>query len=207
MQVPLELSFHQITNTPDVESLIRTKANKLEKFCDHINSCRVAVEKPNEFVSSGSGYRVRIDLTVPPGHELVVREEPGDGGANDSLHMVINRAFDAAERQLKKLNDQQHGKVKAPSADIQNAFVVRMFKDQDYGFLKTPEEREIYFHRNSVPGKDWDFLTVGTQVRFEETMGEMGPQATTVKIIDKPGVRSANGAAEGETDELEVQAG
>jgi hypothetical protein len=26
-------------------------------------------------------------------------------------------------------------------------------------------------------------------VRFEETMGEMGPQATTVQIIDKPGHR------------------
>lgn len=51
----------------------------------------------------------------------------------------------------------------------------------DYGFSETADGRQIYFHRNSV--LDWDFnrLTVGSEVRFTEEIGEKGPQASTVE--------------------------
>lgn len=188
MQVPLELHIDDSLKSSRTESLVRRRVDKLERFCDHIQSCRVAVERPSKHVSSGSGFRVRIEMRVPPQHELVAREEPGDGEVTDTLEQVIHRAFSAAERQLKELVDRQQGEVK--THEVQNAFVVRLFKEDDYGFLKTPQEREIYFHKNSVAGDDFERLEVGTQVRFEEAMGEMGPQATTVQIIDKPGTRS-----------------
>lgn len=188
MQIPLELSFRDVEKTPDVEKLIRSKVDRLERFCDHITSSRVAVEKPNATASAGNPYRVRIDITVPPGHELVVDKEPRDHAPNDSLRTVINSAFDAAERQLKALNDRQHGEVKT-HADVEaRAFVVKKFDDEGYGFIKTPDGREVYFHKNSVVEKAFGRVTVGTQVRFEETMGEMGPQATSVHILSKPGV-------------------
>jgi len=53
-----------------------------------------------------------------------------------------------------------------------------------YGFLTTPEGRELYFHRNAVLGRDFDKLEVGTEIRYDEEMGEAGPQATSVKVID-----------------------
>lgn len=60
----------------------------------------------------------------------------------------------------------------------------------DYGFLRTLDTgREIYFHRNSVSDRDFERLEVGTGVQFAEEEGEMGPQATTVQIVDKPGAR------------------
>lgn len=188
MQVPLELHIDDRLKSPQTESLIHRRVEKLERYCDHLQSCRVAVEKPNESVSSGSGFRVRLDMTVPPKHELAVREEPGDGESTDSLERVVNRAFSTAERRLKELVERQQGETK--THEVNNAFVVRMFDEDDYGFLKTPQEREIYFHKNSVADDDFDRLEVGTQVRFEEAMGDMGPQATTVQIIDKPGTRS-----------------
>jgi cold shock CspA family protein len=77
-----------------------------------------------------------------------------------------------------------------------HAFVVRKFDGEGYGFLKTPDGREIYFHQNAVVGTDYERLEVGTQVRFEETMGDMGPQATTVRIVDKPGHRAGESGAE-----------
>lgn len=187
MQIPLELSFRDVQKTPDVEEMIRTKVDKLERYCDRITGSRVAVERPHKNVSSGNPFRVRIDLTVPPGHELVVTKEPLDNAPNDSLVTVVNSAFDAAERQLKELVDRQRGEVKTHVEPV--AFVVRKFDDEGYGFLKTPDGREIYFHENSVAQDDFERLAVGTQVRFEETMGEMGPQATTVQILDKPGER------------------
>lgn len=107
MQVPLELSFRDIPNHDQWEAVVRQHTDKLERFHDHLTACRVAVERPNEGVSQGSGFRVRVDLTVPPNHEIVATQEPGDGEVNDELGLVLNRAFSAAERQLRNLKDRQ----------------------------------------------------------------------------------------------------
>jgi cold shock CspA family protein len=53
--------------------------------------------------------------------------------------------------------------------------------------LKTPEGREIYMHRHSVLGDDWERLAIGTEVRFAESQGAMGPQTSSVQIVNKPG--------------------
>jgi len=58
-----------------------------------------------------------------------------------------------------------------------------LFPKQDYGFLETPDGREIYFHRNSVLHPGFDRLEIGTEVRFVEELGQEGPQASTVAIV------------------------
>ncbi len=65
--------------------------------------------------------------------------------------------------------------------------VVRLFREEGYGFLRALDGREIYFHRNAVLNDDFDRLVVGAGVRFDEGLGEEGPQASTVQIVDKPG--------------------
>ena len=194
MQIPLELSFRGFEPGPEIEPMIRRKAEKLDKFHKSINSCRVAVEKPHEHATSGNPYRVRIDLTVPPGHELVVDKTPGDHDLHEDLTTVIIDAFHAAERQVRELAERQQETFEVPHEE--RAVVVRIFEDQGYGFIRTPEGREVYFHYNSVAHGDFDRLAVGTEVRFEETMGEMGPQATTVQIVNKPGERATDGGEE-----------
>lgn len=203
MEVPLQLQFHDTPKLPWVEDLVRRRAEKLERFCDRIIACRVTVDEPHKNVS-GNPYRVQIDLTIPPGHELVIKRLPGDNDPNQDLRSVLTDAFDAAERQVKDLVERQRRDVK--THDEPRAFVVRKFTDEGYGFLKTPDGREIYFHQNSVVHDDYERLEVGTQVRFEETMGEMGPQATTVQIIDKPGHRPTDGESS-ESDAASPPAG
>ena len=44
---------------------------------------------------------------------------------------------------------------------------------------------EVYFHRNSVLGDEFDRLEVGNEVTFSEEAGEKGPQASTVRRIRK----------------------
>ena len=63
MYVPLEISVKDIEKSTYLEDLIRKKAEKLERICDHISSCRVSIEKPHEHMESGNPYRVRIDLS------------------------------------------------------------------------------------------------------------------------------------------------
>jgi len=74
MQLPIEISYRGVEKTDEIDTLIRTKAERLDRFCDHISRCDVAVERPNHAQQSGNPFRVRVDLTVPPGHELVVEK-------------------------------------------------------------------------------------------------------------------------------------
>jgi ribosome-associated translation inhibitor RaiA len=114
MLVPLQLSFRDVppARQAEIEERVRQRAAKLERFFQPINSCRVAIERPHQFERSGNPYRVRIDITVPPGHELVVRKEPGDSNLHTDLATVVNAAFEAAERRLGELVARMRGEVK-----------------------------------------------------------------------------------------------
>jgi len=54
-----------------------------------------------------------------------------------------------------------------------------------YGFIASSDGREIYFHRNSVADGGFDVLHKGQEVRFSETEGDKGPQATFVRPAGK----------------------
>jgi len=188
MQVPLEISFKGIVNTVEIENLIRSKVTKLERVCSYITSCRVAVEKRQEHQRVGNPYRVRIDMTVPPGHELVVRREPTEGDMHDPLEVVLKRAFDAAVRRLQKLVNLQQGDVKTHPEQQAMAIVHRLFPEEGYGFLRTIDtQEEIYFHRNSVLHNHFEHLKIGMGVRYTAEVGEKGLQATTVQVSDTLG--------------------
>ena len=117
MQLPLEISYRGVKKTGWTENLIREKAAKLDQVCDHLTSCRVAVEKTQQHQRFGSPYRVRIDMKVPPSHELVVRREPSEGDIHHELPQVIREAFDVARRQLRELAERQRGEVKSHPAN------------------------------------------------------------------------------------------
>ena len=186
MEVPLELSFDGIEKTTPVEQLIHEQVAKLEKYFDHIISCRVTVERPQ---AAGNPYGIRIIVRVPPEHELVVRQEAAEGAVHEDLDTLIRDAFKRMQRQIKKHAAQLRGEVKSHPDQVASALVVRIFHDQDYGFLKTINDEEVYFHRNSVLNDDFDRLEIGTGVRFQPEQGDEGLQASTVQIVDKPGAR------------------
>lgn len=193
-RVALNISYRDVDKTDALDALIRNKVKKLERVCDHLISCHVAVEHPQKRLSSGSGYRVRVDMRVPPGHEVVVTRGPGEGMVNEPIDKVVRLTFQSAWRHLQALNERQKGGVKLHPEEQENeALVARLFRDKDYGFLKTLDGRDVYFHRNSVLNDDFDRLAMGTGVRCVIAQGEDGPQASTVEIIDKPGERYGKG--------------
>lgn len=193
MKVALEITYRDVEKSAAIESLIHEKVAKLERLCDYISSCQIAVEKINDRPKSGSPYRVRIDLTVPPSHELVADSHPSTEVQYVELDTVVRDAFSKIERQLKELTSKQRESEKSKlntSPQDTTALVTKLFPEQDYGFLKALDGEDIYFHRNSVIHGDFDRLEVGTGVRFEAIDGDQGLQATTVQIVDKPGVRA-----------------
>ncbi|MBE9180091.1 HPF/RaiA family ribosome-associated protein [Oculatella sp. LEGE 06141] len=193
MKVPPEITYRGVDKTAAIDALVNEKIAKLERVCDHISSCHIAIEKIHDRPKGGSPYRVRLDITVPPGHELAAESNPSPGDRNQypELDVVVRDAFDKAWRQLRDLSKQQQeydkGQVNDGGHDT-TALVTKLFPEQDYGFIKTLEGEDVYFHRNSVLHDDFDRLNVGTGVRFEAVADEEGMlHASTVQIVNKSG--------------------
>jgi len=175
MKVPLLISTRNIDLTDGIEDLIREKAEKLDTFHDGIISCRVMVEIPHRSQRKGTLYTVRLDMTIPGG-EVVVKREP-----HNDLHGAITNAFDVAERRLKEYAEKQRGLVKFHEEKPVGR-IIRLFADEGYGFLATPEGREVYFHENALLNAKFKDLDVGTVVSFTEEVGEKGAQASSVAV-------------------------
>ena len=180
MQLPLQFSVRNMELGEPGRALVRRHAEKLETFYDRIMGCRVTVEVPQQFpVGEPILYNVRLDITVP-GEELVVTRQD-----HPELESAIQDAFDAAGRQLQDYARRQRGDVQRDPAARAHGWVVRLFPYEGYGFLTTPDSREIYFHRNSVLRGAFDTMELGTPVRFTEEQGEKGPQASTVTVASR----------------------
>lgn len=183
MQLPLEITFRNMDSSEALESNIREKADKLERYYDRIMSCRVAVEAQHRHHHKGNIYHCRIDLTVP-GKELVVSREPHRNHAHEDPYVAVRDAFDAMRKQLEAFARQQRGEVKTHEAPPHGR-VIELVPSQDFGRIGTADGREVYFHRNSVVNGDFEKLDVGSEVRFVEEAGDEGPQASTVSVVGK----------------------
>ena len=100
MNIPLQISFRDISHSDVVEDRIREKVAKLETYTDRIILCRVVVEAPHRQHKKGTLYHIRVDLTLP-GEEIVVDRDPDDH-AHEDVYIAIRDAFEAVRRQLKK---------------------------------------------------------------------------------------------------------
>jgi cold shock CspA family protein len=185
MKIPLQITFHDVPHSDAVEEKIREAAGGLEQFYDDIMSCRVVVEAPHRKHRKGKLYHLRIDLSVP-GDEIVVNREPGDRNAHGDIYVMVRDAFVAAERQLIEYTRKKQGDVKRDTA-APHAYVDKIFPEDGYGFIRTIDDREVYFHRNSVLNDAFERLKSGMEVRFTEEEGEKGPQASTIDVVGREG--------------------
>lgn len=193
MKIAPEITYRDVRKTEALETLVEQQIAKLERYCNYMNSCRVSIEKTHDRPSSGSPYRVRIDITLPPNHELAVAHNPGEAKQYEPVETVIREAFEAARRQVVEQVERQReydtAKTNSQQPETQ-AVVTKLVPESEYGFIRNVNTGcEVYFEKNSVSNNDFDRLEVGTSVIFSGIEGEMGPQATMVQIIDRPGDR------------------
>jgi ribosomal subunit interface protein len=181
MQLPLQITFHGVQRSDAIEQYIRERAAKLDVLDRRVMGCRVAVEMPHRHARHGEHYRVRIDITVPGGEVVVGRVPEGDPAYED-VYAAIDAAFDDAGRRLQDFVRRQRGDVK-PHDRARHGVVTKLFAYEGYGFLRTPEGDELYFHRNAVLDGAFDRLKVDACVRFVEDAGEAGPHASTVALV------------------------
>jgi cold shock CspA family protein/ribosome-associated translation inhibitor RaiA len=186
MQTAPELIFHDIDRSPWVENYILERVQRLDRFADGITSCRVSLTQEQASHHKGNRYSMLVEVRTPPNHDLAAKKAKIVRDMQTQLPALINLAFGAIERQLKKTAQLRRGEVRYPEMKL-HGIVEKLF-DEGYGFLRSVGDgREVYFHRNSVLHGDFERLAIGTEVRFTPQEGDDGPQASSVQLVSKPG--------------------
>jgi ribosome-associated translation inhibitor RaiA/cold shock CspA family protein len=191
LQVPLEIAFHNIESSAQAEREIRARVSELERIYDRLISCRVRIDQRAKDLTGTIPPVVHIELGIPGGSDVVVSHEPDHllrKYQHPDLHKAINEAFRIAERRLVDIKEQRDDRDKAPAHDSRNQSlgqIAEVTPEQDFGFLLTKEGALLYFHRNSVLSGDFDHLTRGDEVHYNENIGDTGPVATKVRVKAK----------------------
>jgi cold shock CspA family protein len=193
MHVSPELSFHNLPEhyREDARRVVESEVVRLDRLADLI-SCRTVVELSQHGHHTGNRFRVRVQVTMPPHKELVAAHEGEQRTEAQSLTVLIRQTFRAMERQIKAAAQKRRGDVKRHDTEEMNfGIVVRLYPKAGYAFIKDVRtEEEIYVHAHAVTGGDFARLEEGTQVRYTAVPGEDGPQASSVHLVEKPGVAS-----------------
>ena len=173
MQLPIQIVFRDLPRSDAIEAAIHEKATRLDRYYDHIMSCRITVATIQKHKHQGKLFNVRVDLTVP-GSEIVVNRDDAE-----DIYVAIRDAFDHARCRLEDFARRQRGEVKAHEPESRG-HIVRLLWDDGYGFIEKEDGTELYFHRYNVVHPDFETLGVGDEVLFlEEAAGE-GLQANRV---------------------------
>jgi CspA family cold shock protein len=63
--------------------------------------------------------------------------------------------------------------------------IKRVIRDRGFGFIRSAEGREIFFHRSSLQGLNFEAIKEGDNVEFEVENGPKGPRATSVRAASE----------------------
>jgi len=186
MLIPVQITYRDMGESEALSTLIRVRAQRLERYYDRISACRVLVEQPHRHSRSGEHFHVRINLTVPGG-ELLVEREPTQRSRHEDAYVAVSDAFRAARRKLQDYVRRRRP-YKKHHARTPHGRVGKIYSAEGFGFIETDDGREIYFDRRSVLHGAFPRLAIGAKVRFAEESGESGPQASTVELLRGPRV-------------------
>ena len=191
MQTPVEIDFQGLKADERLRACVMKTISALEQRFGRITACRVVIRAPSERHRTGGVCEVAIRLSLPQGREVDIgrseKAEKADNRLADPV-VALNAAFKRARRRLQDHARRMRGDVK--SHDGPPVATVKRFDEAGgFGFLETQDGREIYFHRNSVVDGGARQVAPGARVTFCEEMGDKGPQASTVKVLGKHGLR------------------
>jgi cold shock CspA family protein/ribosome-associated translation inhibitor RaiA len=181
MELPLQITFHNMERTPEMEAIVRSRAEKMDKYADHIMSCRVVVDTPHRRHRRGNHYQVRIDLKLA-GSEIVCNREPPEHSQDEDIAVALRDAFDSARRQMEDYVRLRRGFVKTHQ-QVPHARVIKLFPVDGYGVIATSDGREVYFRRRNVLNDGFDLLEIGSEVAFSQEEGAQNLQASTVTLL------------------------
>jgi cold shock CspA family protein/ribosome-associated translation inhibitor RaiA len=122
-------------------------------------------------------FEIHLAANVP-GHTLTVTRQ------GEYVLPLIVEAFNALDRQVRDHAGQKHQQVKVHEEHVHQGRITRLFPEEEYGFIATPDGTEVYFHTNALKRGRLEDLSEGVAVEFGQEEGEKGPQATWVLVVE-----------------------
>ncbi len=80
---------------------------------------------------------------------------------------------------------------------------IRRLMDRGFGFIKTEDETDLFFHRNELEGVEFNSLSEGQEVEFEKGQGRDGrPCAVKVRLTETQASDDGGDDQSGDKDEV-----
>jgi len=152
---------------------IEERLRSLEEGHLDLIDVRIAARPTNHHRHGGQEVGITCEAR---GKQIVASRARAD------LGLSLNEALDAFEREVRRMREKRSERsTRNVSGPPIHGTVRRMFADRGYGFVRTDEGKDIYFHRNAVHGGlDFDHLQEGQRVALDIEQGHKGPQAITI---------------------------
>ena len=100
MQVLPQVTFEGSEPSDAARAVITNEIERLETHNSRITACRVKVIAPSRKHRRGTGFQVRIWLTIPPHENIVVNHAPVGNARHEHAEVAIKDAFASARRQI-----------------------------------------------------------------------------------------------------------
>lgn len=188
MQTPVPIDFQDLDVSLATRQAIEKHVVELEQRCGRVTACHVVLKGPGKHHRTGGLYEVNIRLALPDGREVDISRTPKADERHSDLPFAINDAFKRARRRLQDQVRRMQGQVKQHEGQPIGT-VARLDELGEFGIIEAGDGHEVYFHRNSVLNNEFSKIKAGTRVTYVEEVGEKGPQASTVKLLGKHGMR------------------
>jgi cold shock CspA family protein len=188
MQTPVRIDFQGVDASPLARASIEKHVAELEQRFGRVTACRVVLKGPGGHHLTGGLYEVNIRLALPEGREVNVSRTAKADERQSDLTFAIDDAFKRARRRLQDKVRRIQTQVKQHEGQPVGT-VTRIDELGEFGFIEAADGHEIYFHRNSVLNNAFDKVSIGNRVTYAEEAGEKGPQASTVRLLGKHGMR------------------
>ncbi len=186
MERPLQIAFKNMDSSKSLEAMIRGRVERLKRFHAHITGARVVVEVPHRSPESGKQpIGIAVEVDVPGQNPIVAKGKQDRREMKGDQSTIVNRVFEAVERQLGQTADIRNHEVKQHGSAGETGVVVRIFPDEDYGFVEVKGSPDLHFTRNAVAADGFGELKIGTVVHVTRAAleGPMGPQAVSIKLL------------------------
>ncbi len=92
----LDVVYRDIDSSSALTQTITEKYNKLSKFSDSIVHSKITLDSPHKHKGKGRIFRASIEMNLK-GKPFTVSQD------DESVHVAVRDAFDAAERKLKSV--------------------------------------------------------------------------------------------------------
>jgi cold shock CspA family protein/ribosome-associated translation inhibitor RaiA len=181
MQTQPQVTFDDLPIDDRVRATAYDHIDELERAYGRITGCHVVIAQPHRHHQQGGLYSVSIDLVVPGG-EIVVNREHSRDHAHEDVYVAMRDAFLAARRRLEDHTRRIRGDTKT-HGPRPRGHVSQIFPLKGYGFIKTSDGRDVYFHRHAFSDQDYRLVDIGSEVFFTEEEGDDGPQAAHVQLV------------------------